>query len=320
MTNIDFRILIQRAGNIDGARILFQRLITSIVRLKYKDACEVRPSQGDWGIDVLVGNLAESIFVWQSKYFIDGIDDSQKNQIRDSFKTLMDKSKEKGFKVNYWTLCVPCSLSANERKWWDNWSKKASKEYDVPIELKDESALRSELETSDAIELREGYFGSTPSILNYFIQVINDYDEREIMQLPEKTMYDSAMFIQQLKAANIRELNSAKTQFFNAELISQEVFDKNDTTECNALLSLYEKLRSVWETRFNLCLYSSNTDEIKSLYPNTMITIEQQDANSLRSPTIKASFVHKQGMMHQLADKCEIGWIKDFRELFKENR
>ena len=318
MANIDFRILIQRAGNIEGARILFQRLIASLVRLKYKDACEVRPSQGDWGIDVLVGNLTDSVFVWQVKYFIDGIDKSQKDQINDSFKTLMQKSKENNFTVSYWTLCIPCSLSPKERTWWENWKRKNEKEYSVPIELKEEAALRSELETSDAKDLREGYFGTTPSILNYFLQVINNYDEREIMQLPEKTMYDNALFIKQLQAANIHELRSAKTQFFNAELISQEIFDKSDTTECNALLSLYEKLRSIWETRFNSCLYS-NSDDIKTLYPNIMITIEQNDGTSLKSPILTASFVHKQGMLHQLADKCEIGWIEDFRDIFSND-
>jgi len=57
MVHIDFRTLISRAGSEDGARVLFQRMIASLIRIKFKDAREIRPCPGDWGIDVLVGEL-----------------------------------------------------------------------------------------------------------------------------------------------------------------------------------------------------------------------------------------------------------------------
>lgn len=82
MVHIDFKMLINQAGSEEGARVLFQRLIASLVRLKYKDAREIRPSPGDWGIDVLVGKLTGMSLIWQVKYFIDSVGDSQKKQIR----------------------------------------------------------------------------------------------------------------------------------------------------------------------------------------------------------------------------------------------
>jgi hypothetical protein len=317
MPNINFRALIDRSGSIEGARALFQKLITSLIRLKHKDASEIRPYPGDWGIDVLVGNFVDSIFVWQVKYFIDGINNSQKSQIRDSFNTLMENSKKENFRVDNWKLCIPCNLSVKERQWWDTWSKKMTREHGIPIQLKDESTLRSELETFEARHLSEGYFGSIPSILNFYLQVINESDERDIVLLPDQSLYDDSLFIRKLEAAYIQELISAKTQFFNAELISQEIFDKNDSKENSSLLSLYEKLRSMWETRFNLCLCSSMS-EVQILYPNLMQVIEQEDMDSLRTPVLKLSFVHKQGMVHQLADKCHVGWTRDFRKEFKD--
>jgi hypothetical protein len=69
MASIDFKSLISYAGSEDGARPLFQRLIASLLRIKHRDAREIRPNPGDWGIDILVGELSGHCLVWQVKYF-----------------------------------------------------------------------------------------------------------------------------------------------------------------------------------------------------------------------------------------------------------
>jgi len=318
MSHIEFKALITQAGSEEGARPLFQRLIASLVRVKYKDAREIRASPGDWGIDVLVGQLTGISLVWQAKYFINGVGDSQKDQIRDSFEQLMTKAEEKKFVVNAWTLCVPCNLSPEETRWWEKWKKENIKKYKVKIELMDETAIRSELESPDAEHVKMGYFGPNPTIAYYFIQAMEEHPERNIQELPEPSLYDEALFIHKLKAGGINENLSAKTQFFNAELLTQEILDKGESTEITSLMSLREKLRSMWETRFNAACNINENEEIRNLYPLLMESIEEHDKSSLNSPHIKASFVHKQGIVHQMANKCKVGWTKNFREKFRD--
>lgn len=317
MVHIDFRVLISQAGSEEGARVFFQRLIASLVRLKYKDAREIRPNPGDWGIDVIVGKLTDMSLIWQAKYFIDGVGEAQKGQIRESFTTLMKKAEEKRFIVNAWTLCIPCNLSADETQWWEGWKKRNSKKYRVKIELRDETALRSELESPDAEHLKMGYFGANPTIIGYFLQVLREHPTRDIQELPEPSLYEEALFINKLRVGGTTEVTSAKTQFFNAELLTQEILDKGDLSEISSVRGLKEKLRSIWETRFNEACAHTQTEFI-GLYPTVMRAIENQDMKSLESPKTKATLIHKQGIIHQMANRCDVGWTRNFREKFRE--
>jgi hypothetical protein len=319
MTQIDLKSLMVKAGSEEGARVLFQRLIGSIVRCFYKDARDIRCSPGDWGIDVLLGDIGEVVSVWQAKYFIHGVGESQKSQIRESFKTLMKKSEGQNFKVDAWTLCISCDLSPEETKWWETWKKKAMRNYSLTIQLMDEGAIRSRLESPDAELVREGYFGANPAILNYLKQVMKQKPDRDIQTLPEQTLFEESLFVRKLRAADIKELASAKTQFFNAELLIHEVFDKGDESEISAIRSLAEKLRTVWETRYNDACLSGREQKMKRLYPETMKAIESMDKTALHCPLTQASLVHKQGIVHQLADKCEVGWTENFRSIVKED-
>ncbi len=316
MIHIDFQVLISHAGSEEGARFLFQRLASSLVNLLHRDAREIRPAPGDWGIDIIVGQLTGVSLVWQTKYFIHGIGDSQKNQIRESFSQLMKKASENSFLVDAWTLCIPCSLSTEEMQWWEKWKTKKSREYSVRIELWDETKIRTLLESPDAQYLTLGYFGGNPTIANYFIQAMADDPERDIQTLPEPELFKESSFVKKLKLGGISELLSAKTQFFNAELLVQELLDKGDPIEITAVHSLQEKLRSIWETRYNEACTSAQS-QLSGLYPSVMKAVEESDKGALASP-IKASFVHKQGMLHQLANKCEVGWTKNFRDQFYE--
>ena len=255
--------------------------------------------------------------VWQAKYFIDGVGDVQKKQIRDSFKTLMTKAEENTFTLELWTLCLPCNLSTDETKWWEGWKKKNEKKYNVKIKLMDETAIRSELETPDAQHIARHYFGPDTSIIRKVLEELKEQPERALECLPDQVMYEKALFIKKLKAGGASEIYSAKTAFFNAELLTQEVFDKGDSVEINSIQNLKLKLRSMWETRFNE-LSTDKSSKFKNLYPGLMKDIEQQDTASLRSPEISATFLHKQGMVHQMANKCQVGWAKNFRDEFGE--
>lgn len=317
MTLIDFKSLIANAGSEDGARILFQRLVASLIKIKYQTAREIRPSQGDWGIDVIVGDLSGHCLIWQVKYFINGIGSTQRQNIKDSFDTLVQKSKEEQFEVDVWTLCIPCSLSPRETKWWNKWKNEKNGETNIQIELWDETDIRTELELREAEHLKSGYFSNNPTIIHYLLNCINNKLERDIHELPEPHLFSDALFIQKLKAAGILEFTSAKTQFFNAELLTQEIIDKGELSEINSLKSLKEKLRSLWETRFNE-VFTLPDEQIIHLYVSVMKVIEDQDQRSLMQDNLMATLIHKQGIIHQLSNNCQVGWTKNFREKFAD--
>ena len=318
---INIRQLEIQAGTVEGARTLFEKLIVHLMKVQYKDAKRIQSERGDWGIDAIKGELSSgTCIVWQAKYFINGIDEPQKKQIRNSFEQVVKKSKEKGFKINTWYLCIPCSLSPEATKWWESWHKKKTKETNIRIGLIDETEIEARLMTSDAEHIRLGFFGDVPSMVNYYLQSIRGMKERDIQQLPDEKLYEKSIFIKKLIVAGIQETIAARTQFFNAELLKSEIHDKGDDNELNELLSLYEKIRSMWESRFNEALNSENPErEVPKVYSKMLQSIENMDKEILRSPKLMASFLHKQGFMQQLADRCEIGWTQDFRTLDDEH-
>jgi hypothetical protein len=114
---ISFHQLIGPGGK-EGARETFERLIAQLVGLKYKVVKRVEAHPGDWGLDVVVGEIDDVLSVWQAKFFIDGVGDVQKSQIRKSFRQVMAKAAEAGSKVDVWTLCIPVDLDAHALKWW----------------------------------------------------------------------------------------------------------------------------------------------------------------------------------------------------------
>lgn len=120
----DWQDLVILHGNIEGARAAFENACESIIRAKYpnKKVRGVRTHVGDSGIDIYVGDLGVApVDVYQCKYFINGIGDSQKTQIRDSFRTA---TRSTDFTVNSWYLCIPVKLSVQEASWFDGWTEK----------------------------------------------------------------------------------------------------------------------------------------------------------------------------------------------------
>jgi hypothetical protein len=47
-----------------------------------------------------------------------------------------------------------------------------------------------------------------------------------------------------------------------------------------------------------------------------MMAVERNDQGSLKTNSVNASLLHKQGMVHQLADKCEVGWTRSYKKDF----
>ena len=144
---IDFRKLQIQYG--DGASDIWERLCISLIQQEYPEAKAVRPSQGDGGIDCILEEK-ENLIVWQCKYFIREIGDSQKNQIRESLKSF----KKTGYSPQKWIFCLPIDLSLKERDWWDNFRIK----HPFLLWLWEGSQIRTELLKIENASIRDEFF------------------------------------------------------------------------------------------------------------------------------------------------------------------
>ncbi len=123
----DFKAL---NGNIEGTRTAFEKACERIYRKKYEgervDA--VRVKNGDGGIDVFIGEIGvEPITVIQCKFFLEKFGESQKGQIRESFKTAIESNK---YKLKEWILCLPWQFDMKENRWWSKWKDKQIEKHD----------------------------------------------------------------------------------------------------------------------------------------------------------------------------------------------
>ncbi len=68
------------------------------------------PGTGDWGIDVLVGDLRGEVTIRQAKYFMPGVGTRHKEQIKHSFASTVKAAAAHRYTVARWVLCVPSSM------------------------------------------------------------------------------------------------------------------------------------------------------------------------------------------------------------------
>ncbi|MDL2301013.1 tetratricopeptide repeat protein [Lachnospiraceae bacterium OttesenSCG-928-D06] len=142
----DFRYLREHYGDA-GAREAFEKICTQLfIAMFGNDAHNIKASQGDEGIDIFVGDFNYPGDVYQCKYFIDGVGDSQKKQVRNSFKRAVES---KLFKMKVWTLCIPCELTPKEFLWWSKWKNQNAQLHDISINLIDGGYLINQLKKYD---------------------------------------------------------------------------------------------------------------------------------------------------------------------------
>src|SRR5262245_14945087 len=114
---------LQLIYGVDGARGKFEDLAAQLVTGEQPDASKVRLEQGDDGIDVHVGDLADAagIDVEQCKLLPQGLGKSQKAQVRESCRRCRDSAN---YKLKRWMLCLPVDLSVDEKRWFEDWKGK----------------------------------------------------------------------------------------------------------------------------------------------------------------------------------------------------
>jgi hypothetical protein len=139
---IQFFVHQARAGEA-GAREEFEQMLALLVQATSGHANLVYANPGDWGIDVLVGDLRGSVAIWQAKYYIGGVVSTHRRSIADSFGAAIKAARHNAYEVSRWVLCVPSSMDGPTRLWWTGWKAEREAATGVTMELWDETVLRS---------------------------------------------------------------------------------------------------------------------------------------------------------------------------------
>jgi hypothetical protein len=167
----DFKSMYREAG----ARDAFEKACLSIIESKFKNAHTVKAGyKGDGGIDVYVGSLGqEPIDVYQCKYFLDSLNDSQKQQIKNSLVRAVTYS---GYKLKEWYLCLPKDLTQNEIIWFNSLKQDIQSKYNLQ---------------STIIDFKEG-----TTLINYakqqkvYIQIFNIEEAQKIDSIYQSVVQD----------------------------------------------------------------------------------------------------------------------------------
>ena len=306
----DFRYLRDQHGDA-GAREIFEKICTQLFTALFgADAHNIKVSQGDEGIDILVGNFSAPIDIYQCKYFIDGIGDSQKQQIRDSFNRAIEATM---YKMKSWTLCLPCELTAKEFQWWSEWKNRMTKLHNMDITLFEGSYLIAQLKKQDmyATEFDDDIRKKLDEIHNFLASEKQKQLEEIVVLLNEidSSQYDGMIFVRKLENANISEIDGCKRDFFNAELAEQAVRSQGDDEKIRLMGNLKGKIHSIWETQYRQ--YKHDTDG-NDLLTRVYQRIEEMDSTTLNTPLSQFGMLAKKGVLHQWAEDCTIGWLTDY--------
>lgn len=308
----DFRYLRDKYGDA-GARDIFEKICIELFQKKFENAYAVQASPGDDGIDVLVGDLDGDIIVYQCKYFIDGIGDTQKAQIRESYKTVTER-----YNVVEWYLCVPILYTVDNHKWWSEWKNKKQQKDNVKIDFYDGSRLLMLLKECDMYdeifdedvrnmlaEILEHLNSENLRIYNEIIYDLNDFSD---------ISYDDCIFVKMLESANIFDTAEYKNDFFNAEIVKQKIVSKGQSKELLMYKQLLSKLKSIWGTQYNMHKHATDGQDLLN---NTYLRVEDLDTTALAASD-DINLLAKKGMLHQLADEKQIGWVENYLKVLEK--
>ncbi|MEZ0071300.1 hypothetical protein [Planotetraspora sp. GP83] len=155
---IDFLAHRQRRG-VAGAREEFEQMLGLLVRAVIGvQTYAVEANPGDWGIDILVGDLNGHVNIWQAKYYINGFTGRQHQDVRKSFESALKHAGREGYRIDRWVLCIPRSMDPPSLRWWQRWKSAQEADTKIRIELWDETELRRLLSLPEARHVRADYY------------------------------------------------------------------------------------------------------------------------------------------------------------------
>jgi hypothetical protein len=303
-SNILFRQFLYDAGTEAAARVKFQMMVTELIAVRYPTANEVAgPGGSDWGIDTYVGQLDDSVVVWQSKFFLDWKGEDQRGQVRASFTELSNKAKEKGFRVDAWTLCVPCVLPPAEQQWFDVWAAKMRSVHKVSkIDIWNGIELRRQLMQEDADVVRKEFLSPVPGAEpSESVAIAIDLHDLE-----------TALFVRQLEEAGYIETDAARGLFFAAEALARDLVARGNVTGVAALQELHLEIHNLWEQKFNASMPLADGNGRMA----GLIEVVTKEAASCADPEgLRLRPTHRSGIVHRLVEDAKAGWVAHWRAI-----
>lgn len=300
-----------RAGNLAGARDDFEQMLAMLIAAVHPGARAIAANPGDWGIDILLGELSGLIVVWQSKYFWPVVGRSSRAQIRESFDSALAAAGRNGYRIDQWILCVPSSMDPSTAQWWDTWRARRQRETGVAIDLWHETVLRNLLIKPDSADVRRHFYDPYTSAPRPRL-ALRPLEPEAAAEL------DRALFVRQLRAAGHVELAGAKYEFFNAELLAREILDKAVPRELDALREADGVVHGIWEAHFNAAYQRRETDpRLHGLHAQVMRDIRESVAFPV---ALAAGAVHRCGLMHRVVEDRRAGWVPHWRAIAVEER
>ncbi|WP_329111704.1 serine/threonine protein kinase [[Kitasatospora] papulosa] len=297
-----------RTGSPDGARADFEEMLAQLAGATNPNVRMIAANPGDWGIDAFAGDLGGAITVWQSKYFMPQTTTSQSDQIRDSLKNALKAAAANGHTITLWILCIPSSMDGPAANWWDGWKKRQEKAHGLVIELWDKTTLVKKLQSPEGDHVRRAYYepftAPAPGAAQGQMRLVLDVEE------DKATALDSALFVRQMTEAGHVELDSAKRQFFNADLVAREVAHKGVPSEVAALSSTDASLHGIWEMQFNEC---SSEGTLPALHGR--VWREVRSEHDKLPKALRLEVTHSWGLVHRLVDNRRAGWVTHWRQI-----
>ncbi|MCG8529587.1 MAG: alpha/beta hydrolase [Desulfovibrionales bacterium] len=168
-----------------------------------------------------------------------------------------------------------------------------------------------------------------PAVLNIVSKLISEQLNNSNHQnanlfsfLDNQNEYDNEDFVLKMILADLHEITQhhAKELFFNADHIIHKY--RNDEKKVRELKSLYFKIKSIYADeflKFNAGLIKNEEALLSSIYEK----IKQKDQKGLLTKELKIEDLHKQGILHHLANTegYKIWWSTEHtREQLEELR
>ena len=127
--------------------------------------------------------------------------------------------------------------------------------------------------------------------------------------VPESSSYEKEIFVIKMILADIGDkgVEDAKGSFFHAEIITKAA----DQRDRKKLQELQAKVLSLYQQSYNA---NSGAVEPNQVFARVHELLLEQDSKVLASGVDYINFMHKKGLLHQLANKpnMQVVWSDDF--------
>jgi pimeloyl-ACP methyl ester carboxylesterase len=140
--------------------------------------------------------------------------------------------------------------------------------------------------------------------IKQFLDKSNIADVLKIQKLDDEGKYNDEIFVLKLLIADVhnKNISSAKNSFYNAEFIRKVIVAKN-IISLDDFQQLYNLIEGMYSVAFGL-LTAGKLKNGNELVAHIHEKIQNEDQKILKSISA-LSFIHKTGMLHQLANNLE---------------